>query len=203
MARRVRGPERREEMLAATVALVSERGHQAVRISDVAQRLSVSTGLIIYHFRTKEELLAAAFASAAQSDLAVARNIVGREEAPLRCLLAIVDWYLPSASSSPSWRLWIDGWAASQFNASLAEVVRGMAGAWHGMFADALSECAAAGVASVDDPADDAAQLVAYLNGLAVMTVTATEPREAAQLAVWVRQYIAEKFAIAADTLGA
>ncbi|MEV7254012.1 TetR family transcriptional regulator [Streptomyces cyaneofuscatus] len=41
-----------------------------LRISDVAERLPVSPGLVIYHFRTKEALIAEAFACAAERDLA-------------------------------------------------------------------------------------------------------------------------------------
>ena len=58
--------ERRAEILEATCAVVIERGFAGTRISDVANRLGVSTGLIHYHFDSKEQLLAEAFRYARQ-----------------------------------------------------------------------------------------------------------------------------------------
>ena len=53
--------ERRTEILDVTCQVVIERGFAATRIADIAQKLGVSTGLIHYHFDSKEQLLAEAF----------------------------------------------------------------------------------------------------------------------------------------------
>ena len=57
--------ERRNEILETTCLVVIERGFAATRVIDVAQRLGVSTGLIHYHFDSKDHLLAEAFEYAA------------------------------------------------------------------------------------------------------------------------------------------
>lgn len=196
MAGQARGAERREDILAATVALVGERGHQGVRVADVARRLSVSAGLIIYHFGTKEELLAASFAFAAERDLQVARGIAEREAEPLRRLVAIVDWYLPTDASLRSWRLWLDGWAASQFEPSLAEVIRGFDTAWRNLMTSALRACAESGAAEIDDPEEAAVQLMSFLNGMAVMSVTAPEWAGVPDTTARVRGFLARQFGV-------
>ena len=196
MAGQARGAERREDILAATVMLVSERGHQSVRVADVAQRLSVSPGLIIYHFATKEGLLAAAFASAAERDLEVARGIVSNERDPRSRLFAIVDWYLPSEASSRSWRLWLDGWAASQFDHSLAGTIRGFDAAWRDLIAEELRVCAASGAASIADADEAAVLLVSFLNGMAVMTLTAPERVGTEDLTARVSGFLTRQFVI-------
>ena len=61
---------RREEILDATVEQVQQRGFGSTRVADVAQALGISTGLVFYHFGTKDTLFAAAFEHAADRDLA-------------------------------------------------------------------------------------------------------------------------------------
>ena len=62
--------ERRDEILETTCEVVIERGFAATRIADVAKRLGVSSSLIHYHFDSKEQLLAEAFAHYARKDVA-------------------------------------------------------------------------------------------------------------------------------------
>lgn len=67
--------ERREELLRAAVEQIEARGVAAVRIADVASALGVSNALVLYHFSSKEQLVAAAFASAAGPALAKTSDI--------------------------------------------------------------------------------------------------------------------------------
>lgn len=67
--------ERREELLRAAVEQIEARGVAAVRIADVASALGVSNALVLYHFSSKEKLVAAAFAHAAEGDLAHLRRL--------------------------------------------------------------------------------------------------------------------------------
>lgn len=201
MSTRRRGATRREEILTATVELVGERGHQAVRVADVAKRLSVSAGLIIYHFGTKEELLAAAFAAEAERDIEVARTIIAGEASVVGGLFGLVRWYLPTGESSRSWRLWLDGWAASQFDPSLAGVVQGFDEAWRQLFREVLEGCRAAGSAQFDNLEDAAEQLTALLNGLAVRCLTAPVRPGEDELAGWARRYLVGQFGITDETI--
>ncbi|WP_037910241.1 TetR/AcrR family transcriptional regulator, partial [Streptomyces sp. TOR3209] len=80
--------QRREELLRAALEQISARGVAALRIADVAAALGVSNALVLYHFSTKEKLVAAAFAHAAQDDLAHLRKLLGRRTSALRRLRA-------------------------------------------------------------------------------------------------------------------
>lgn len=113
MARvRLNVAERREELLRATVEQIEIRGASSVRIADVASALGVSNALVLYHFSTKEKLVAAAFAYAAEADLAHLRKLLARRTSAVRRLRAAVRWYAPTGQAK-GWRLWIEGWAAS------------------------------------------------------------------------------------------
>src|ERR1700710_1395217 len=101
--------ERRAEILDATCQVVIERGFAGTRVADVANKLNVSTGLIHYHFESKEQLLAEAFAYAArkemeslEEDLASVPNVVAKFD-------RVLQNYIPD-HDEVDWLMWIDSW---------------------------------------------------------------------------------------------
>src|SRR5262249_12605616 len=60
---------RREEILSTTVELLDRLGLAQTRVADVAVALDVSPALVFYHFGTKDDLVAEAFAHAVERDL--------------------------------------------------------------------------------------------------------------------------------------
>ncbi|HEV2240760.1 MAG TPA: TetR family transcriptional regulator, partial [Streptosporangiaceae bacterium] len=48
---------RREQMLRAALEVIAERGYADTRIADVAERTGISPALVIYYFKTKDQLL--------------------------------------------------------------------------------------------------------------------------------------------------
>ncbi|WP_067573077.1 TetR/AcrR family transcriptional regulator [Nocardia acidivorans] len=56
------GPKRREAILRAAATAIAERGVRGLRVSDVAEVAGVSPGLLYYHFKDRDGLLAAALA---------------------------------------------------------------------------------------------------------------------------------------------
>ena len=67
--------ERRAEILEVTCQVVIERGFAATRVADVANKLGVSTGLIHYHFASKDQLITEMLRSAAERDITKARRL--------------------------------------------------------------------------------------------------------------------------------
>jgi AcrR family transcriptional regulator len=174
--------QRREELLRAAVAQIEARGVAAVRIADVAGALGVSNALVMYHFSTKEKLVAEAFAYAAEDDLAHLRKLLGRRTSALRRLRAAVRWYAPTGQAK-GWRLWIEGWAAALREPALRKVTRDLDRQWKAALTEVVAEGVAAGEFRCPDPAGTALRLTALLDGLAVQ-MTAYEgavPRARAQ----------------------
>lgn len=131
--------ERREELLRAAIEQIEARGVAAVRIADVASVLGVSNALVLYHFSTKEKLVAAAFTYAAEDDLAHLRKLLGRRTSALRRLRAAVRWYAPTGQAK-GWRLWIEGWAAALREPALQEVTRDLDKQWKAAITEVIAE---------------------------------------------------------------
>ncbi|WP_329232646.1 TetR/AcrR family transcriptional regulator [Streptomyces canus] len=187
--------ERREELLRAAIEQIEARGVAAVRIADVASALGVSNALVLYHFSTKEKLVAAAFTYAAEDDLAHLRKLLGRRTSALRRLRAAVRWYAPTGQAK-GWRLWIEGWAVALREPALQEVTRDLDRRWKAALAEVIAEGVAAGEFHCPDPQATALRLTALLDGLAVQLTSyaGAVPRSRAQ--TWVDAALARELGL-------
>ncbi|MFC3575061.1 TetR/AcrR family transcriptional regulator [Streptomyces yaanensis] len=177
--------ERRAELLRAAVEQIEARGVAAVRIADVAAALGVSNALVLYHFSTKEKLVAEAFAYAAEDDLGHLRKLLGRRTSALRRLRAAVRWYAPTGQAK-GWRLWIEGWAAALREPALREVTRDLDRQWKAAITEVVAEGVAAGEFRCPDPAGTALRLTALLDGLAVQMTAYESAVSRARAQEWV-----------------
>ncbi|WP_406005673.1 TetR family transcriptional regulator C-terminal domain-containing protein [Streptomyces sp. NBC_00637] len=187
--------ERREELLRAAIEQIEARGVAAVRIADVAAALGVSNALVLYHFSTKEKLVADAFAYAAEGDLAKLRKLVGRRTTALRRLRSAVRWYAPTGQAK-GWRLWIEGWAVSLREPALREVARDLDREWKAALAEVIAEGVAAGEFRCPDPAGTALRLTALLDGLAVQLTSYAGTVSRVRAQEWVDEALARELGL-------
>ncbi|MFI1506885.1 TetR/AcrR family transcriptional regulator [Streptomyces sp. NPDC020597] len=193
--------ERREEILRAAIEQIEARGVAAVRIADVAGALGVSNALVLYHFSTKEQLVADAFARAAQEDLAHLRKLVGRRTTALRRLRAAVHWYAPTGQAK-GWRLWIEGWAVSLREPALRDVARHLDREWKAALAGVISEGVTAGEFRCPDPAGTALRLTALLDGLAVQLTSYAGAVSRTRAREWADEALNRELGLPAKTPG-
>jgi len=182
---------RREEILTTTLDVVERGGLAATRVSDVAAALGVSPALVFYHFRTKDDLVAAAFAHAAERDVAALEEIAASADAPLDRLRRMLRLYGPTGSAT-GWQLWIDAWALAQREQEIQAVMRRMDQRWCAVLRDVVES----GVASADfhcpDPAAAVTRISALLDGLSVATLVYRSVTRA-QLRRWVAEAVARE----------
>lgn len=145
---------RREEILVATIDEIETTGLRALRVADVAARLGLSPSLVIYHFQTKEALVAAAFAHAGENDLVLAREIAGDDEPATERLTRLLTWYLPSGSTR-SWTIWMDAWSSALFDEQIRSTLTVLDEEWHAVFAGVIRDGVGTGEFAVDDSAGD------------------------------------------------
>jgi AcrR family transcriptional regulator len=185
---------RREEILTATLEVVESAGLAATRVSDVATALGVSPALVFYHFRTKDDLIAEAFAHAAERDVARLEEIAASEDAPLDRLRRMLKLYGPTGPAT-GWQLWIDAWALAQREHEIQAVMRRMDQRWCAV----LREVVEAGVATRDfhcpDPPAAVTRISALLDGLSVATLVYRSVTRT-QLRRWVAEAVARELGL-------
>jgi AcrR family transcriptional regulator len=162
--------QRREQMLRAALDVIAERGYAESRIADVAERAGTSPALVIYYFKTKDQLLTEAirFSEDSWYEAGTRRMAeIGTAAGKLEEIVAMSC--LPEADSEPSsWALWLDLWAQSVRHPEVAGVRQKFDERWRELICSLVVEGQAAGEFGPVDPVDFAVLLSALLDGLAV-----------------------------------
>jgi AcrR family transcriptional regulator len=116
---------RKEQMLRAALEVIAERGYPDTRIADVAERIGISPALVIYYFKTKDQLLTEAIRYSEDAWYADGqRRMASLPTAAARLEEIVAMSCLPEADPEPrsSWLLWLDLWAQAARNPELGGV---------------------------------------------------------------------------------
>ncbi len=168
---RIRPELRRQQIIEATHRVTLERGLHDVRMQDVADELHVSSGLIHYHFATKDELIEAMLRDTAEREVAGVEAALRRVTSAEEKLAALIEIYLPSIKRDPSWVLWIDAWGEALRDATVRRISEELDAAWVDLMTAVIAEGVDAGVFASDDPGASAWRLCAVLDGLGLQVV--------------------------------
>jgi len=176
--------QRREQMLRAAVEVIIERGYSDSRIADVAERAGTSPALVIYYFKTKDQLLTEAIRFA--EDLwyeAGTRRMAAIPSAAGRLEEIVAMSCLPEedTDSPNSWVLWLDLWAQALRHPEVATVRQKFDDRWRQTIYSLVVEGQEAGEFGPVDAADFAVMLSALLDGLAVQIVLGDPAADAAK----------------------
>ena len=163
--------QRREQMLRAALEVITERGYPDTRVTDVAERAGTSPALVIYYFKTRDQLLTEAVRYAEDAWYAAgARRMAAIETAAGRLEEIIAMTCLPEEDAEPggSWLLWLDLWAQSARNPGVAAVRQKFDERWREIIRSQVQAGQEAGEFR-PVPADDfALTLSALLDGFAI-----------------------------------
>lgn len=179
-----------------------ERGFAGTRIQDVAAKLGVSTGLIHYHFDSKEQLLAEAFKRAASQemdslleDLSSAPNTVAKLDRVIRNYTPDQDDY--------DWLMWIDSWGEALRNKAMRAISQELDTESTGLIERVVREGVASGEFTCADPAGAAWRIAGLLDGLGVQLTVHDGVLTRDQLINHVRRMTIFELGLAADAFTA
>ena len=104
---------RRSQIIAAAYDVAASRGLEGLTVREVAARAGVSTGLVLFHFSTKQQLIIALLDWLLESTTELHMNeATARIPAPLDRLLALIRQEMDRLSSEPRRIvLFFDFWA--------------------------------------------------------------------------------------------
>ena len=163
---------RREQLLRSALEIIVTRGYADTRIADVAEHAGISPALVIYYFKTRDQLLTEALRysedawyAAGTQRLAAITTAVGR----LTELIAMTCLPDTDPAQRSEWLLWLDLWALSPRSPGVAAVRRKFDERWR----ETISTTVLSGQESGEftpsvDAASFAVTLSALLDGMAV-----------------------------------
>ncbi len=163
--------QRREQMLQAALEVISARGYADTRIADVAERAGVSPALVIYYFKTKDQLLTEAIRYYEDNWYAVGQGrMAGLSTAAARLEGFVAMSCLTEADPEPggSSLLWLDFWAQAARNAEVASVRQKSDERWRQVISSLVQEGQESGEFHDLDAARFAIYLSTLLDGLTI-----------------------------------
>jgi AcrR family transcriptional regulator len=163
--------QRRGQMLRAALDVISERGFADTRISDIAERIGISPALVIYYFKTKDQLLTEAIRHYEDAWYAEGRRRMDKlgtaaerlEEFVAMNLLPDTDLELEA-----NWKLWLDFWAQAARDPEVATVRQEFDKRWRDVVVSLVAEGQRAGEFAGVEASSFSVFLCAVLDGLAI-----------------------------------
>lgn len=187
-AKRKLPAERHDELLRQAVQISRTDGLGAVTLRKVAADLGVTPGLVSHYFSSAEQLITAAFRTAATADLDCARARMAQQATPTAKIDALMDYALDE-SSREAGALWLEAWSLGRANPALAAEADELTEQWLACIAEVVRAGNADGEFRAGDADLAARRLLTMIDGLgAQMVVRAVPPGELKHIA---RAYVA------------
>jgi AcrR family transcriptional regulator len=158
------------EILEAACRVIAGVGIRDLRVEDVGHEAGVSPALVYYYFKTKDQLIAKAFAFSdarsvanTQDQLSPSEN--GRQHVEFVLLQEIAD----GVAQRENWIMWSETAAAAMFDPTIRSSVERWWKNWAKVIADLIREGQRDGsIPATVDPMDAAETLTAVVDSLGV-----------------------------------
>ncbi|MFI6459848.1 TetR/AcrR family transcriptional regulator [Streptomyces sp. NPDC050528] len=184
----------REDVLAAAMGMIAERGLEQLTMAALGREVGMSSGHLLYYFHSKDELLLQALEWSEGRLGAERGRLLTRTATTVRERVdAYVDLYVPEGHRDPHWTLWLEVWNRSQ-NADDEARDRQAAieGVWHRDLVALIAEGVSRGEFRAVDPDRFAARLRALLDGFSIHVAIGLRGTDRAQVLGHVREFLNE-----------
>ncbi|MFE9815511.1 TetR/AcrR family transcriptional regulator [Streptomyces sp. NPDC005773] len=186
----------REDVLAAVMATVAARGLDGLTMAGLGREVGMSSGHLLYYFRTKDELLLQTLEWSENRLGAVRRSLLSRPGTVRERLDAYIALYLPAGHRDPHWTLWLEVWNRSRDADDTARARQAaIEGAWHRDLVALLAEGGSRGEFRRVDAERYATRLRALLDGFSVHVAVGLPGTGRDQVLEGVAEFIEETLA--------
>ncbi|MFG2267397.1 TetR/AcrR family transcriptional regulator [Streptomyces sp. NPDC048720] len=183
----------REDVLAAAMDMIAERGLEKLTMAALGREVGMSSGHLLYYFRSKDELLLRTLEWSEGRLGAERGRLLTRAGSARERLEAYVGLYVPDGHRDPHWTLWLEVWNRSQNAAEEArERQAAIEGAWHRDLVALIAEGVSRGEFRPVDADRFAARLRALLDGFSIHVAIGLRGTDREQVIAHVRDFLAE-----------
>jgi AcrR family transcriptional regulator len=160
--------QRRAQLVDACAFLIATKGYSNTSVRDIAAKVGISTGTLLHHFTTKEELLRETLISISEDFQSNARAAAARVADPSDKLRAVVRSVLASPHHDTGWRVWIAFWHEAALRPELSSTAVTRNELWEDFLAELILEGQSSGSFTASSADDRASELAALINGVAI-----------------------------------
>jgi len=200
---RDRSSRARENIRAAACRAFAARGASATRIADIAREAGVSSAIIHYYYKSKDEVLLAALQWANEHTTRRLHELRGETADPIDLMRKTLELAVPSEGVlRDEYVLWIETWARMRLQPRLLAECVAMSDRWTLFIEELIDEGARAGVFHpVAPPAEIAQRTVALSDGLSFRSVVGYTGMRAPRVRELLVSFVAEQLGVTAETL--
>jgi AcrR family transcriptional regulator len=184
--RAARQDTRRAELIEAARRVIQRRGFAKATVGAITSEAGASLGLLNYHFASRDDVVAEAFATAAREDLGTLEEASRRHDDPAERLAAVLDLY--DWDDREAWRMWIDAFGEGVHTEALRTTLESFQRGWRAVLANVLADGDRQGSWRCADPEDVAGRLVAALDGIGLHTTLHPHDVPVESAAAWARR---------------
>ena len=202
---RDRSSRAREHIRAAACRAFAARGPSATRISDIAHEAGVSSAIIHYYYKSKDEVLLAALQWANEHTSRRLKELRQETTDHLRLLRRALEFAVPSEGvQHDEYLLWLEVWARVRLHPELLADCVTMSARWTGFLQDLIEDGAHAGTFHPVAPAAELAQrIVALSDGLSFRSAVGYSGMHVQRVNELLLSFAAEQLGVSLEELTA
>jgi AcrR family transcriptional regulator/transposase len=190
--------ERETAILKAALEALREKGLAETRMIDIARRVHMSPGHVLYYFPSKQALLMEAlqwseemFHQQVAEDLPMAATAWDR-------LVLLMDLSAPRGEGDPQWLLWLETWANAPHDQEVAQHQAELGRRWTTRIVGVVREGQERGEFAPIPAHLFALRLTALMDGLAIMVTTGAGQMSRRRMLEETRLWAAEQLGVQA-----
>lgn len=160
---------RRRQLVEAAFGVIVERGAEATRLSDIAERADVASSLVSYYFPNQDELLLEATRFGIDRFFARQTEALARVDDPLERLEMAIRWAIPDDPRDPERIILLEFWTRAIRRTPMQTVAALLHARGRTLYASIIEAGTASGRFAPVAPAEMIATgIVAMIDGLAL-----------------------------------
>jgi len=169
MALATKAPEeRRRRILTAAVEVLRDRGYSGTRVIDIARSAGTSSGLVLYHFKSLEGVLAQALTTVEDEFYADLEADLQATFGPVQRLRLMAQRAAGNGPAVGDWRLWLEIWVRALRDEGARATREALDRRWRAALRDVIDEGTSSGEFRPVDPGASTVRLASLMDGLAI-----------------------------------
>jgi AcrR family transcriptional regulator len=149
--------------------LITEVGLDRVRIAEIARRVDMSSGQVMYYFASKEQILLETLAWRERAETVQRQAEMPEAPAGWPRLRLFVDLYLPTDLNDPVWIMWMEAWARAPHSKEVTDFLDELMLPWRDDLAEIVEQGISVGSFERPRSAEGfSTRFCALLDGLAI-----------------------------------
>ena len=174
MALATKAPEeRRRRILTAAVEVLLERGYSGTRVVDIAKAAGTSSGLVLYHFKSLEGVLAQALTTLEDEFYVEFEAGLAATASPVDRLRLMAERGAGSGPAVGDWGLWLEIWVRALRDAGARQTREALDRRWRAALREVIDQGVASGAFHPKDADASTVRLASLMDGLAIQLALA------------------------------